>query len=150
MGLKYRFRATDFTATSFDTAEDKARFAKQFGAFVESDFAKGKFPKAFYRRLTNCFGHIAHFNHDGFYAHFFTTTEGKLDFLRQCAQWPCHGEASHTYSDVERKLIAWIKTEGLVQTYEERFAGEVEERERSALRRLAKKYPDELRSEKAS
>ena len=76
------FTADRFTSTQWDSADRKAAFAKQFIRFVQSDFAKSKFPKAFYVRLSMTFGHIAHYNQGGFFETFFTTTQDKVRFLR--------------------------------------------------------------------
>lgn len=46
----------NFTPTQWDTAQDKAAFARQFVRFVQSDFAAKHFTDKFYRRLSNTFG----------------------------------------------------------------------------------------------
>jgi hypothetical protein len=102
------FTADKFTDTRCEKAEKKVRFATQFIRFVNSDFAWQKFPRAFYQRLSQTFGHIAHFNLHGFFEHFFTTTESKVRFLRQTPAWSCPGDPAFTYSDVERALQSWL------------------------------------------
>lgn len=102
------FTADQFTPTEWSTAEDKAKFANQFVAFVESDFNRSKFPKWFYTRLASTFGHIAHYNQDGFYATWFENTESKMEFLEKTMAYPCYGSSSHTYSDVEIALQNWL------------------------------------------
>ena len=84
------------------------RFAQQFVRFVESDFAAKHFNDRFYRRLSNTFGHIAHYNRAGFWEVFFTTTADKVRFLEQTLQHPCYGDPAWTYSDVERALQQWL------------------------------------------
>ena len=54
------FTADQFAPTRWEGAEEKARFARRFIRFVESDFAEREFPDTFYRRLALTFGHIAH------------------------------------------------------------------------------------------
>ena len=46
---------------------------------------------------------------DGFYGRFFLTAEDKLEFLEQCVTWPCHGDPTYTYSDVERAVVARLR-----------------------------------------
>ncbi len=69
-----------FTATKWEGADKKAKFARQFIQFVQSDFAKGEFPQTFYVRLALTFGHIAHYDLHRFYREFFTTTQDKVRF----------------------------------------------------------------------
>jgi hypothetical protein len=56
-----RFQAESFTPTKWTTAEQKAAFANQLMAFIAADFSESKFTKAFYNRLGQCFGMIAHY-----------------------------------------------------------------------------------------
>ena len=72
------FTLDKFTATKWQGAEEKAKFARQFIKFIQWDFCKKQFTKAFYQRLSMTFGHIARYNFGGFYEEFFTTTEGKV------------------------------------------------------------------------
>ena len=58
------FVAADFVPTQWDTAEQKAKFANALLTFVAQDFPRSKFHESFYRRLSNTFGHIAHYNCD--------------------------------------------------------------------------------------
>jgi hypothetical protein len=131
---------THFTPTQWDTAEDKVRFATQFVRFVESDFAAKHFTDKFYRRLSNTFGHIAHYNRGGFWDTFFTTSADKVQFLEQTLQHPCYGDPAWTYSDVERALQAWLRADGTLERYRQRLAQETEAAERAQLARLQQKY----------
>lgn len=130
----------NFTPTQWDTAQDKAAFAKQFVRFIRSDFAAKHFADKFYRRLLNTFGHIAHYNRGGFWAECFTATADKVRFLEQCLQHPCYGDAAWTYSDVERVLQAWLQADGTLERYRQRLAEESEAAERAELARLQRKY----------
>lgn len=134
------FTADRFTPTKWDSADTKAAFARQFIKFVQADFAKNKFPKTFYQRLSMTFGHIAHYNQGGFFETFFTTTGGKVRFLRMTLAHPCYGDASWTYSDVERALQTWLRENDILSQYEQRLAEEIEAEERAALARLRGKY----------
>ena len=129
-----------YTPTQFDTAADKLKFAKQFVRFVESDFKETIFPKWFYNRLSMTFGHIAHYNQSGFYATFFTSTAGKVNFLKQTVSGGQYGSPEYTYCDVERDLAAWVKANGLVQKYTDRYYAETEASERAVLAKLQAKY----------
>ena len=130
------FASSQFTPTKWDTAEDKAAFAKQFVRFVQSDFAVRHFTDKFHRRLSNTFGHIAHYNRGGFWDTFFTTTADKVRFLEQTLQHPCYGDPTWTYSDVERALQAWLQAHGTLDRYRQRLAEETEAAERAELARL--------------
>jgi hypothetical protein len=129
-----------FTPTKWDTADKKAAFARQFIKFVQSDFARSKFPKTFYQRLSMCFGHIAHFNQHGFFETFFTTTQDRLRFLRMTLAHPCYGDPAWTYSDVERALQEWLRENDVLACYENRLEEETEAAERAVLARLQVKY----------
>jgi hypothetical protein len=135
-----RFKASDFVATKHATAADKAKFAEAFCRFVEGGFKDKALTEGLYRRLSMCFGHIAHFNRVGFYEHFFATTQGKIHFLQQCARWDRFGDPRFTFSDVESKLAAWLVAEGWVDKLEAQRAAEVERQERATLARLQAKY----------
>jgi hypothetical protein len=134
------FIADRFTSTKWEGADKKAKFARQFIRFVQSDFAKCQFPNTFYVRLSLTFGHIAHFNQSGFFDTFFTTTEGKIRFLCQTLQHPCWGDPAFTYSDVERALQSWLREGAVLSKYEQRLADETEAKEKSTLARLQAKY----------
>jgi hypothetical protein len=129
----------DFTPTQWDTAQDKAAFARQFVRFVQSDFAAKHFKDKFYRRLSNTFGHIAHYNRGGFWAEFFTTTADKVRFLEHL-QHPCYGDPGWTYSDVEQALQAWLRADGTLERYRQRLAEETDVGKRAELARLQQKY----------
>jgi uncharacterized protein YbgA (DUF1722 family) len=135
-----RFQAESFTPTKWTTAEQKAAFANQLMAFIAADFSESKFTKAFYNRLGQCFGMIAHYNVDGFFSTFFTDTPGKLRFLRCLVEWPCYGSSDFTFSDVERATSAAIRSTNYVETYAARLAREIETRERQTLAALQEKY----------
>jgi hypothetical protein len=134
------FTADRFTPTEWDSGDRKPAFAKQFIRFVQADFTRSKFPKTFYERLSTTFGHIAHFNQHGFFEEFFTTTEGKVRFLRMTLTHPCYGDPVWTYSDVERALQKWLLHHDILGKYESRLAEETEADERATLARLQEKY----------
>ena len=107
---------------------------------MESGFAWRHFPHQFYLRLCLCFGHIAHFNQRGFFEEFFSTTEGKVRFLRQTLDWSCPGDPAYTYSDIERALQSWLHQNGVLAQYEKRLEEEIGAAERAELNRLQAKW----------
>jgi hypothetical protein len=138
MKIEKIFTADQFTPTQWDTAQDKADFANRFMAFVKSDFPQSGFTKKFYQRLSMTFGHIAHYNQEGFWQTFFTSTAQKVRFLILTMQHPCYGDPKYTYSDVEQaiqdSLLGWV------EKYEQLLAQEIETAERTELARLQAKY----------
>jgi hypothetical protein len=140
LGTVKDFTVDQFTPSRWEDAEAKARFARRFIRLVESDFAERDFPQALYRRLSSCFGHIAHYNRQGFYEEFFTATEGKVRFLNMTLGHPGWGDLAFTYSDVERALQSWLHQNGVLGRYERRLAAEQEAAERAELARLQAKY----------
>lgn len=133
----------DFTPTKFDTAAGKERFYQHFIRFVESDFQEALFYNWFYRKLSMTFGHIAHYDKGGFYATFFSETEGKVRFLEATLQGGGYGDPAFTFSDVENALRAWVISKGLLDEYRNRLLAEEEAAERALLRRLKQKYEGE-------
>jgi hypothetical protein len=134
------FTASQFTPTQWDSADDKAWFAIHFVKFVTSGFEQKHFTDRFYRRLSNTFGHIAHYNRHGFWVTYFTTTEDKLRFLEITLGHPCYGDSEWTYSDVERALQSWLTDEGTVEAFRQKFAVEKETAERAQYERLRVKF----------
>ncbi|HUZ97372.1 MAG TPA: hypothetical protein VMU57_20910 [Edaphobacter sp.] len=112
------FLAQEFTATKFRTADEKAKFANHFFRFVSSSFAETLFTQAFYERLSNTFGHIAHNSKAGFYDEFFRNAKDQLRFLDQVVKWPCYGDPAWTFSDVERAIQDEVARQHLVERQE--------------------------------
>ena len=129
-----------YTATKFSTVEDKEKFVHQFKKFIESDFAKSKFPKWFYNRLSMTFGHIAHYNQAGFFETFFTNTRDKVRFLQSTLETGCYGSPEHTFCDCEHDIHVWLKEQGTLEKYQALLTAQVENYERAELTRLQEKY----------
>jgi len=134
------FTASQFTPTQWDSADDKACFANHFVKFITSGFDQKHFTDRFYRRLSNTFGHIAHYNRHGFWETFFTTTEDRVRFLEITQGHPCYGDPEWTYSDVERTLQNWLADEGTLEVYRQKLAAENEAVERAQYDRLRVKF----------
>jgi hypothetical protein len=129
-----------FVPTQFSTAQEKAKFAAHFVRFVESGFKESLFTKAFYRQLSNCFGHIAHFDRDGFYHTWFRNPVQQLAFLTNVAEWRCYGSPEHTFSDVERVLRMWVLSNDHRNRLVRQIAEQTEREELAELERLSAKY----------
>jgi hypothetical protein len=140
MGQNLIPQAPSFTAMSGATAADKLKFYAHFQRFVESDFAKERFPEWFYNRLRQTFGHIAHYDREGFYNTFFRTTAGKLEFVEGTLQYRCYGDPAFTYSDVERELIGWLNERGTRTALRAHLNAEILAAERRQLAALKNKF----------
>jgi hypothetical protein len=120
------FSPSQFTPTQWDSAEDKAWFANQFVRFIRSACDERYFTTKFYRRLSCCFGHIAHYNKDGFWNEFFMDFPDTIRFLDWTLHHPCNGDPACTYSDVERALQDWLEADETLRRF--RSALEAERR----------------------
>jgi hypothetical protein len=134
------FLPSDFRATKFSTAQDKANFGNTFLHFIESEWALTLFSKGFYNRISMCFGHIAHMDRQGFYETWFTSDADRLRFLRHTLGWPCWGDPEFTFCDVERAIQREIRKRNYLARYELLTAEEVRSSEMETLRRLEAKY----------
>ena len=107
---------------------------------MAQDFPRSKFHKDFYRRLSNTFGHIAHYDSARFYQHFFLTAKDKLEFLEQCVTWPCYGDPTFTYSDVERGVGARLRKSQIITILSSQIAVERRRSELALLSELKARY----------
>lgn len=114
-----KFTADQFTPTQWESAADKARFANHFAKFAARGFRRADFPKWFYKRLSRCFGHIAHYDLNGFYQHWFAGPEAHLQFIEHTLDSGGYGDPKYTYSDVERVLKQWLRDSGLPELVEQ-------------------------------
>ena len=134
------FTEQEFTATKFDSAADKAWFANALCRFIDSDFRSAFFTQLLYARLSNCYGHIAHFDRHGFISAFFEDLSGKVRFLEQMLNHPCLGDPTWTYCDVERAVQARLRACDVLALYRARRAAEITGAERALLARLRAKH----------
>lgn len=135
-----KFNSSQFTPTEHSTAEDKAKFANQFVEFVSGGFRRSDFPKWFYTRLSMTFGHIAHYNQEGFYSYFFEDTAAKVNFLKWCAEAGCYGSPKFTYCDVEREIQTWLRANNCVARATMELKSEIENSDRTEYDRLKGKF----------
>jgi hypothetical protein len=134
------FGDQDFTPTRYHSTADKAWFANNLCRFIASDFAQKLWTRRLYETLRNTCGHIAHYNKDGFWDTFFTSTAQKIAFLEQTIQHPCYGQPDYTFCDVERKVKSRIRLSEVLAGFKARLAAETEQTERALLARLREKY----------
>lgn len=98
-----------YTATQFSSSADKEKFEKQFKKLVTKGFQRSDFPKWFYTRLSMTFSHIAHYDIHGFWETWFSTADKQAAFLRHTASVMIYGDASCTFSDVEKTIQQWVR-----------------------------------------
>ena len=134
------FLPSDFTATKFSTAADKAEFGNTLLRFIESEWASALFTKSFYNRLSMCFGHIAHYNRIQFYDEWFSSLAAQVRFLKHTLRFPCYGDPEYTFSDVERAIQREIVNRNYLARYELRLAEEHQATDLALLRQLESKY----------
>jgi len=103
------FSADSFTDTQFHTAEDKAKFGNDLVRFILNGFKWSDFTGPVYSRLSNCFGHIAHYNRLVFFDTWFSEPRQIREWLDWVAGATPVGSASHTFSDFERAFQVWIR-----------------------------------------
>jgi hypothetical protein len=134
------FLASDFTATKFSTAADKAEFGNHLLRFIELEWAVALFTKSLYNRLSMCFGHIAHYNRAQFYEEWFSSLAAQVQFLKHILRFPCYGDPEYTFSDVEKAIQRELIDRNYLTAYELRSAEEQQATELALLGRLEGKY----------
>ena len=134
------FLPSDFTATKFSTAADKAEFGNTLLRFIESEWASALFTKSFYNRLSMCFSHIANYNRTQFYEEWFSSLAAQVRFLKHTLRFPCYGDPEYTFSDVERAIQREIVDRNYLARYELRLAEEQQATDLALLRQLESKY----------
>src|SRR5579884_1137998 len=94
------FTPERFTATPGASAKKKARFAREFIRFVESDFPRELFTDEFFESLadTCCYDHSL--DRGEFFDDCFTTAVGKVRFLQDVLDRCRPGTSTHGYADV--------------------------------------------------
>jgi hypothetical protein len=134
------FLPSDFKATKFSTAADKAEFGNTLLRFIESEWASALFTKSFYNRLSMCFSHIANYNRTQFYEEWFSSLAAQVRFLKHTLRFPCYGDPEYTFSDVERAIQREIVNRNYLARYELRLAEEQQATDLALLRQLESKY----------
>jgi len=141
-GTASEFQLEDFTPTQWTTAEEKAKIANKLTRFILGGFQQASFARAMYHRLSNMFGHIAHYNLNGFYEVWFSD-------IKSCRDWVEHitgswfsgvGDPRFTWSDVEKVLIQWVKDNQIAEQLDELYRLDMEQKELALLNALQQKY----------
>jgi hypothetical protein len=95
-----------------------------------------------YQRLSNMFGHIAHYDIHGFYSTWFTD-------IKSCRDWVEHitgswlagiGDPRFTWSDVEKALVQWLMDNHITEQLDELYQLDVEQKELALLHALQQKH----------
>jgi hypothetical protein len=134
------FDPDQFVATQWSSAEDKEKFANALMKFIANEFPRPAFSKTLYQRLSNTFGNIAHYDRDGYYSVFFERDADKVVFLDQTLRWPCYGDPTYTFCDVERAVQRRLQAANVIDVFRMREADATRKRELAALARLQAKY----------
>ena len=137
---KSPFLPSQFIATQWSTEKDKADFGNSVLHFIESGFKQSLFTRKFYERLSNTFGHIAHYNLTGFWDEWFTTEADRVRFLENLLHWPCYGDPKFTFSDVERALRCEVVTRDYLFRYRAIADAALRSKEVAMLEKLEAKY----------
>ena len=140
------FYPGQFSATKYDSAEDKAKTANGLVRFLANGCQRPAFTARIYQALSlHMFGHIAEYNIDGFYATWFGTPQA-------CAAWVTYVLRGGAYGfhdqgwgdgwgDVESAVAAWLKASGVADAILHLGETSTEASERAELARLREKYP---------
>lgn len=138
------FSAERFTATQWDSADDKAKAANALAAFVEAGMPESRFTKSVYHTLyQHMFSHIAHFDRYGFFATWFSTAEQRAEWIAYALRggiFGSVGDPAFTWSDVEAAFTEWLGDSDLPGRFEREARDTVETRERAQLAALEAKY----------
>lgn len=143
-GTPGNFTETDFTATKFATPKEKARIANKLTRFILGGFKQKSFSKAMYSRLSNMYGHIAHYDIHGFYETWFAGAKERCkwaEYVLRGGAYGCVGSPAHTWSDVEKALMVWMRDNRIDKQLDALYRAEVEQCELALLRNLQAKYP---------
>jgi hypothetical protein len=142
IGKPAEFTAKHFTTTNFTTAEDKAKWANRFTKFILGGFQRNSFKKEIYRQLHHLFGHCAEYDLDGFYFTWFQDPYKCLHWVETVATtWLAGiGQPQFTWSDVEMKVIQWIRDNNIHDQIAGYLQAETEQKERATLKVLQSRY----------
>lgn len=146
MSFTKPFVASQFTATKFDTAAEKAKRANELAVFVQAGMPESRFTKigVYHTLYQHLFGHIAHYDQWGFFGTWFSTPEQRAEWieyaLRGGMMGAFYGDPAYTWVDVERAFVEWLDGTDLPDRFRREANGTVEARERAQLAALQEKY----------
>jgi len=109
------FTPDQFEGNQYYTAEQKAEWANRLAHFITSGFERGHFTRILYDLLHLHFGHIAHFDINGFYQTWFATPDQRVAFLKHTIEYP---PSSPWFGDVEKAVQEWVKKGKFLETYQ--------------------------------
>ncbi len=141
-GKPAEFTAKDFTNTNFATAEDKARWANKFTKFILGGFQRSSFKKEIYKQLHHMFGHCAEYDLVGFYCTWFEDTYKCLHWVETVTTtWLAGiGQPQFTWSDVEIKIVQWIRDNKIHDQVAGYLQTETKQKECTTLKVLQNRY----------
>ena len=131
---------SQFTATKWSSESDKADFGNALLHFINAGFQQRLFTQKLYKRLSNMYGHIAHYNRVGFWEEWFSDESAQVRFLHHLLHWPCYGDPEFTFSDVERVLQREVMARDYLFRYQILADAAQRAQEIAALERLEAKY----------
>lgn len=134
---KYKFTTEGLVDTEWNTAEDKAKWLNKLADFVRAGFSESKWTKALYYRLSMSFGHIAHYDMNGFYSTWFSTEQDRYNWLTYIQERVVYGDPEWTWSDAERKFTTWLSTEEGQEIISNQYGAAEKEQLASAYKSLA-------------
>lgn len=111
-----QFSAADFSPTKYDSAEDKAKIVNDTIRFLRANTPLARFTKQLYSAYSLHFGHIAHYNREGFHDEWFSSAARRLRFVLQIVESPSWGFGPD-WIDVRNALLNWLRSSDLIQLY---------------------------------
>lgn len=118
-GTVGQFQTSNFTATQWNSADDKARMANKLTKFILNGFQQASFTKEMYKRLSTMFGHIAEYNIHGFYSVWFKDDTACLKWAENAMRGGVLGyvvgDPVWTWSDVEKAIQKWISENQIIE-----------------------------------
>lgn len=138
--LKVDVKITEdmFVPSTWEDADTKAELANDLIRFLINDFTPRLYKRSLHKRLTGMFGYVR-MDHEKFFDEHFTTSERKMEFLKNIANFVVTTDPKFSYADVEkfvrnyvihRILPRWTKTSTRAEAV----------RDRAILLELLKKY----------
>ena len=140
------FEPDQFIATQWSTAEDKAKFANALMKFIAQEFPRPEFQQSSVPTAQQYVRAYRAYNQDGYYSVFFERDADKVVFLDQTLRWPCYGDPTYTFCDVERAVQRRLRAANVIEVFRMREADATRKRELDTLARLQAKYGAEPRA----
>lgn len=133
----------NMTSTQFHSATEKETTLERFKRFFIKGCPETMFTKTLYDYASNMYGHIAHYDRQGYYQTWFTNPKQISEWFKWALQHPCYGDPAFTRSDVEKSLKIWIAESSILNHYKQLADNALQQIELAELKRLKVKYPKE-------